>query len=50
MKNLSNTLITLSIPAMLWLGGYRLSAIAVLLALAAYAVFTEGAWQRRVGR
>jgi len=50
MKALRNTLIAISIPTLLWLGEYHFSAIATMLALAGYAVFSEGVWQRRVGR
>jgi len=49
-QTVKNTLITLSIPTQLWLGGYNFDAIGTLLAIAAFAVFTEGVWQRRVGR
>lgn len=50
MKTFFNTLIAISIPALLWVGGYHFSAIGTMLALAGYAVFSEGVWQRRVGR
>lgn len=47
---MKNTLITLSIPTLLWLGDHKFSAIATMLVIVAYAMFVEGVWQRRVGR